>query len=331
MQEYDNIFKNFKNYYLFYIAKHENPSFFLKEVFLHPKLIHQKNSRGETLSHLLCYEGMIEKYSPYIEMGGENSHTEQLNNVLHYCVSSGADTFLMIDLINKGINPLDKNQFGQTPMHMLNSLQATSYFANWNFRTFSKMERLTDNEGNTIAHSAAINKNTDILNFLLKEYPNLKNIKNNLGLTPEQILFLSKNPFFNSRYKSKEFYNLFSLYTDKDEVIFQLILSDTKRYFIKITQKDIFINYKLNNSLSDSELINVELSKFVITRERLTNIDKLKPLSLQMLKYEAKDIFKDSEIYQNEFTEIYKDTIEQRSKEDIPEHNFNFDISKKFL
>ena len=35
MQEYDNIFKLFKNYYLFYIAKHENSQIFLKEVFLH--------------------------------------------------------------------------------------------------------------------------------------------------------------------------------------------------------------------------------------------------------------------------------------------------------
>ncbi len=206
MQEYDNIFKLFKNYYLFYIAKHENSQIFLKEVFLHPKLLNQKNSQGETLSHLLCYEGMIEKYQAYLDMGGVNSITQNGNNVLHYCVSSGADTFLMIDLINHGIDPLQKNIFNQTPMHMLNSLQSASYFTIWNFRTFSKMERLTDIEGNTIAHSAAINKKKDIVLFLLKEYPQLKNIKNNLGLTPEQILFLNNNPFLNQNYQSTNFY-----------------------------------------------------------------------------------------------------------------------------
>ena len=83
---------------------------------------------------------MIEKYQAYLDMGGVNSITQNGNNVLHYCVSSGADTFLMIDLINHGIDPLQKNIFNQTPMHMLNSLQSASYFTIWNFRTFSKME-----------------------------------------------------------------------------------------------------------------------------------------------------------------------------------------------
>lgn len=327
MQEYDNIFKNFKNYYLFYIAKHENSQTFLKEVFLHPKLLHQKNSKGESLSHLLCYEGMTEKYLPYIEMGGENSLTQNGNNVLHYCVSSGADTFLMIDLINHGINPLQANIFHQTPMHMLNSLQAASYFTNWNFRTFSKMERLTDIEGNTIAHSAAINKHKDILLFLLKEYPQLENIKNKNGLTPMQIFFLMSNPFFNSHYYNSNAYKIFSLDQNNPEISFSLYLSDNVEYEVRFNLQNIVV-FEKNNLQKKTP---VDLNTFIITRDKLSQLEKIKPLSLPMLKFEAKEIFKDSIIHQNEITEIYKDMIEQRSQSNMPEHNFNFDISKNFM
>lgn len=209
MQEYDNIFKRYKNYYLFYISKYENTENFLKELYLHSYLINQKNSKGENLSHLLAYEGMTEKYYPYLEMGGENILTNDNNSALHYCVSSGSDTFLMIDLIKNGFDPLFKNINGQTPIHLLNSLQSASYFSNWNFRTLSKIEKNLDNEGNSIAHSAAINKRKDIVDFLVNEYTSLKKVKNKLFLTPQQLVFLSHLNNLRFILQDIQFYKLF--------------------------------------------------------------------------------------------------------------------------
>lgn len=324
MHEYENIFKKYKNYYLFYIAKHEDANVFLKEVFLHPNLIHQKNSSGETLSHILCYEGMTEKYYPFLEMGGDNTITYNNDNVLHYCVSSGADTFLMIDLINKGIDPLLKNKFGQTPIHMLNSLQASSYFSNWNFRTFSKMEKLTDIEGNTIIHSAAINKHPEIVSFFLKEYPQIKNIKNLLGLTPEQILFLNNHPFINSIYFSNDFRNLFANHLNPNGLIEFKLYYENNNFLLLSFSKDKYELFLISNN----NKISFDKIKFKIQRENLSKIPKLKPLSLQILKYEAKELFKDSTNNISDEEQMYKDTLEKRKE--IPVHDFNFDISKNF-
>lgn len=160
---------------------------FVKKIFEHSSLIHQKNSKGETLLHISCFFGMIDKYYALINVGLEPSITAEGNNLLHYASFSGKDNFLIVELVKSGISPIERNNQGQSALHLCANEQITHYLNLWAIRNKIDVLSLLDNDNNNVAHGCQIAQHSAAALYWIKNYPQLKDQLNYAGKTWEEV------------------------------------------------------------------------------------------------------------------------------------------------
>lgn len=171
----------------------DNYDKFVENLYNYSSLIDIKNQAGESLLHFCCFYGMIDKYYALINFDAKISPTNSKNNLLHYAAFSGNDDFLIVELIKNNLNPLDKNNFGETVLHLCSNERIAHYLNLWCNRNNVNIEELIDNEGNTILHTSYRYGFLNTLNYWKTVFPNLVNIKNNNNELCDEVVILNKN------------------------------------------------------------------------------------------------------------------------------------------
>lgn len=151
---------------------------FVQNLYNYSSLIDTVNIEGETLLHFATFYGMIEKYYALINFGAMPSFTISDNNLLHYACFSGNDDFLIVELINNDINPMNKNSEGENVLHLCSNERIAHYLNVWCQRNKIKPESLIDKNGNTILHSAYQYGFYQTADYWKQSFPELVNIKN---------------------------------------------------------------------------------------------------------------------------------------------------------
>lgn len=143
---------------------------FVKYLISHKFNINSKNEKGESLLHLCVKYGLIEKY--YVLMG-LNVRTDILTDkglsILHYACKYSKDFYLTLE-IAKIINPLIKDNQGNTALHYCDEEKNIIYFINWSKLNQIDISNLKNNENETIIDYAIKNnyKNQNLWKSLLE-------------------------------------------------------------------------------------------------------------------------------------------------------------------
>jgi ankyrin repeat protein len=151
---------------------------FVEKLFNYSSLINITNIKNESLLHYSCFYGMIDKYYALINMGAEVQETIEKNNLLHYASLSGNDDFLIVELIKLGISPVDENLQGQTSLHFASNERICHYLNLWCLRNNINITHLQDKMKNTVAHYSCSIRNKGSTHYWVKNYEELKTIKN---------------------------------------------------------------------------------------------------------------------------------------------------------
>lgn len=160
---------------------------FVDKLYNYSSLLNTPNINGETLLHYACFLGMVDKYDALVNFEAKIEKTQEGNTLLHYSSFSGYDNFLITELVKAGFSPIEKNLNGETSIHFAGNDWICQYFSFWAFNNQLFIPTLTDNTGNTVAHSSKEYGKIDSYKFWIRNYPELLSVKNNEGLTPNEI------------------------------------------------------------------------------------------------------------------------------------------------
>lgn len=175
------------NLILFHSLLNEDYDSFVKKVFNYKTLINNHNELGETLLHYCCHYGLIEKFYALINLGAEIKITEEGNNLLHYACHAGKDDFLVLELIKMGLNPMQRNNNGETVFHSIANEKMAHYLNLWGQRNNIDIVKLIDKDLNTVAHGCKKNGNINGALYWIKNYPILDEKGNCFGKKWNQI------------------------------------------------------------------------------------------------------------------------------------------------
>lgn len=176
-----------ENPILFYSVFYDDEKEFLKKLYLFSSLVNISNQKGETPLHYAVYYGRIEKYYMLINFGASIQKTLDGNSLLHYASFSGKDDFLCLDLIHAGLNPLEKNNLQQTPIHLSSNQKLSHYFNMWLQRNNIHISEILDIDLNNVLHSSKIYNHLESFHYWIKEYPFLLEKKNFFLKTPNEM------------------------------------------------------------------------------------------------------------------------------------------------
>ena len=178
MNEINNLIKN--NYDLFNIITY---------------YFRWENQEKENILHFSSFYNRIDICQALISNNFDISQlTKKNNNALHYS-STNDNPIISMLLVKNNLNYLQKNIFGQLPIHFTANQGLAWYYRQLLKRKNINIVDLIDYDGNNVAHSARIYKNLNIYNYWIKEIPELLNMKNKLGLKPNEIFFFKKYDF----------------------------------------------------------------------------------------------------------------------------------------
>ncbi len=166
---------------------------FVENLYNYSSLIDLKNQYGESLLHFCCFYGMIDKYYALINFDAKISLTNSKNNLLHYAAFSGNDDFLIVELIKNDLNPIEKNELGETVLHLCANERISHYLTLWCNRNHIKIDELRDNEGNTILHTSYRYGFLNTMSYWKNLFPNLVNIKNKDNQLWNEVRISNKN------------------------------------------------------------------------------------------------------------------------------------------
>lgn len=141
---------------------------FNSKILEYKDFIDEKNKNGETLLNLSVYNGLIEKFYILMENNASLNITNEKNNLLHYASYSGKDPFLIVELIKMGINPTEKNIYGETSLHLSSDSKISHYLYLWTNRNHFRIDSLLDNNNNTVLHSACLYKHKSSIEYWKK-------------------------------------------------------------------------------------------------------------------------------------------------------------------
>jgi ankyrin repeat protein len=176
---------------LWHSITNDHYDLFVKKMFDYSSLIKQTNEKGETLLHIACLLGLIDKYYALINFGVEPTLTNEQNNLLHYASFSGKDNFLIVELVKSGILPIEKNIYGQTSMHFCSNEKICHYLNLWCYRNNIFIPDLTDQYGNNLAHGCMMAGKKNSALYWINNYPILDTQINQQGKTWKQIIPIS--------------------------------------------------------------------------------------------------------------------------------------------
>ena len=171
----------------------DNYDKFVENLYNYSSLINLKNDLGESLLHFCCFYGMIDKYYALINFGAQISLTNSNDNLLYYASFSGNDDFLIVELIKNDLNPLEKNNLGESVIHLCSNERIAHYLNLWCNRNNINIEDLIDNKGNSVLHTSYRYGFMNTLNYWKQSFPNLVKIKNNNNQLWNETTILNKN------------------------------------------------------------------------------------------------------------------------------------------
>lgn len=158
------------NYLLFNSVLYDNYDNFVKKLFEYSSLINYQNKDGENILHKICLYGIIDKYYASINMGAIPTNTNNGNSILHYASLSGKDNFLIVEIVKSGIMPNQKNNIGETSLHVAKNEQIAHYLHLWCNRNDISILDLKDNEGNYVIDTARKLKNMSVVKYWKQHY-----------------------------------------------------------------------------------------------------------------------------------------------------------------
>jgi ankyrin repeat protein len=171
----------------------DNYDKFVENLYNYSSLINLKNDLGESLLHFCCFYGMIDKYYALINFDAKISVTNSKNNLLHYAAFSGNDDFLIVELIKNNLNPIEKNDLGESVLHLCSNERISHYLTLWCNRNNVNIDNLLDNEGNTILHTSYRYGFLHSINYWKNLSPELLTVKNKYGKFWNEIAISNKN------------------------------------------------------------------------------------------------------------------------------------------
>ena len=163
---------------------------FVEKLYDYSSLLNVPNDSGETLLHYACFLGMVDKYDALVNFDTEIKKTQQGNTLLHYSSFSGYDNFLVTELVKSGFSPIDKNNEGQTSIHFSGNDSICQYFSVWALNNQVSIPNITDSNGDTVAHFSKKQGKMSSYKYWIRNFPELLDVKNNNGLTPENTMIL---------------------------------------------------------------------------------------------------------------------------------------------
>lgn len=181
------------NNFLFDSLLIDDYNIFVEKLYNFSSLIDVKNTKGESLLHFSCFYGIIDKYYALINFEAKKNLTNAKDNILHYACFSGNDDFLIVELVKSDINLMERNNEGESVIHLCSNERISHYLNLWCQRNKIKPQDLRDNSGNTILHTSykyGFNKTVD---YWDKSFPELKYIKNKEDQLWNQVLNQTKN------------------------------------------------------------------------------------------------------------------------------------------
>lgn len=179
------------------------------------------NEDGETLSHICCKYGELEKYLVLQYMNANlNLLTIKGQSVLHYCCKYGLNPYLTLEVAKKTKFHLLKDFDGNTPLHLCINKKDIIYFGNWS-------------NINNISLSKLINNNNEnVLDI---------NIKNKTGLENIWIDFLEESEYF---YKKYNYHLVHDSYINNSH--HQVFKNDENQKIIKNIKKTLMIDQNID-------------------------------------------------------------------------------------
>lgn len=160
---------------------------FIYEIYQNRKYINIINDFGEGLLHYYCYHGEIEKYEALLNFGCPVFKTFSGNTLLHYALNGGKDEYITLELIKTGHSPLDRNNRGETPIHLASSEASCSFLNNWLTINKYDLNSIRDLNNNTPAHTAKMYAKID--SFIYWCACGLANTLNDFNRKPSEIKF----------------------------------------------------------------------------------------------------------------------------------------------
>lgn len=113
--------------------------------------IEKQNCQGETLLHLCCLHGFIEKFYTLVYMGAKTDITnKQGHNILHYSCMGSRDLYLTQEIAKKYISVLMVDYEGNTPMHYCDNEKDIIYFYNWSQINKINLRNIVNHKGENI-------------------------------------------------------------------------------------------------------------------------------------------------------------------------------------
>lgn len=174
---------------LFFSLRDDDYATFVEKLFNNIYLLNTPNVYGETLAHYCCFLGYIDKYYALIHMGAEIKKTNKKDTLLHYASLGGKDSFLVSELAKEGMSPLEKNEDGVTPIHLVSDGTTASYFHLWLQINNISLTSITDDFNNNIAHIAVQNGHHSIAQYWINHEPILETSVNYENKKPLQVSF----------------------------------------------------------------------------------------------------------------------------------------------
>lgn len=184
-----------ENPVLFRSVLRDNYEKFVEKLYNYNSLINIPNINGENVLHYACFLGMVDKYDALVNFEAKIEKTQVGNTLLHYSSYSGYDNFLVTELVKTGFNPIENNHNHQTCIHFAGNDTICQYFSVWAHNHQIHIPSLIDIKGNTVAHYSKENGKMDSYKFWIRNFPELLQIKNYSGLTPDEILSSHKLNF----------------------------------------------------------------------------------------------------------------------------------------
>lgn len=137
-------------------------------------LMDKPNELGETALHYACYYGLLDKFYLLVNMGANvNCLTESKDNLLHYASYSGADNFLIVELVKYDLLPVAKNILGETALHLSANNQISHYLYLWCMRNKVPVVSLKDNNQYEPIESAYYYQHFVSHNYWVQQYKSL--------------------------------------------------------------------------------------------------------------------------------------------------------------
>lgn len=138
------------------------------------KLMDEPNEHGETALHYACYYGLLDKFYLLVNMGAKvDCLTKKQDTLLHYAAYSGADNFLIVELVKYDISPIARNNEGETSLHLSANNQISHYLYLWCMRNKLLISNLKDNNNFEPIETAYYYKNSMSYNYWVQLYKSL--------------------------------------------------------------------------------------------------------------------------------------------------------------